>query len=84
MMYFKSVGDEAVYIKVILDIFDFITLRGGVEVFYNLPGMSIYISPFYGWNMFVKRLTDITIRMPGPDCVFSIDNPDRHRDRNAY
>ncbi len=55
----KAIGDEAVDIKVIPDIHEFITLRGGVEEFYGMPILNLRNSPLYGWNMILKRSADI-------------------------
>lgn len=53
------IGDEAVDIKVIPDIFEFITLRGGVEELDGLPILNIQDSPLYGWNLILKRAADV-------------------------
>lgn len=55
----KSIGDEAVDIKVIPDIYEFITLRGGVEEFDGLPILNLQNSPLYGWNIILKRAADM-------------------------
>lgn len=55
----KSIGDEAVDIKVIPDVYEFITLRGGVEEFDGMPILNLQNSPLYGWNIFIKRAADI-------------------------
>ncbi|MBI5491475.1 MAG: undecaprenyl-phosphate glucose phosphotransferase [Deltaproteobacteria bacterium] len=55
----KAIGDEAVDIKVIPDIHEFMTLRGGVEEFDGMPILNLRNSPLYGWNMILKRSADI-------------------------
>jgi len=55
----KYIGDEAVDIKVIPDVYEFMTLRGGIEEFDGLPIMNLQNTPLYGWNLVLKRATDI-------------------------
>ncbi len=55
----KAIGDEAVDIKVIPDIYEFMTLRGGVEEFDGMPILNLRNSPLYGWNIILKRSADI-------------------------
>ncbi len=55
----KHIGDEAVDIKVVPDILEFITLRGGVEEFDGIPLLNLQNSPLYGWNLILKRVADI-------------------------
>lgn len=59
----RSIGDETVDIKVIPDINDLMTLRGGVEEFDGLPILNLRNSPLYGWNMILKRALDIAISL---------------------
>jgi len=51
---------EAIDIKVIPDIYEFITLRGGVEEFDGMPILNLQNSPLYGWNLVLKRIADVT------------------------
>lgn len=55
----KAIGDEAVDIKIIPDIREFMTLRGGVEEFDGLPILNLRNSPLYGWNIILKRSADV-------------------------
>ncbi len=57
----KCIGDEAVDIKVIPDMAEFMTLRGGVEEFDGMPILNLQNSPLYGWNMVLKRGFDIVL-----------------------
>lgn len=57
----KHIGDEAVDIKVIPDMVEFMTLRGGVEEFEGIPILNLRNSPLYGWNMVLKRGFDIVL-----------------------
>lgn len=59
----KSIGDEMVDIKVIPDIYEFMTLRGGIDELDGLPIISLQGTPLYGWNIVAKR---------GADIIFSV------------
>ena len=55
----KNIGEEMVDIKVVPDIYELATIRGGIEEFDGLPIISLQDSPLYGWNMVIKRAFDI-------------------------
>ncbi|MEK7842387.1 MAG: sugar transferase, partial [Deltaproteobacteria bacterium] len=55
----KNIGEEMVDIQVIPDIYEFATIRGGIEEFDGLPIISLQDSPLYGWNMVIKRSFDV-------------------------
>lgn len=57
----KDIGDEMVDIKVVPDLYEFMTLRGGIEEFDGLPIISLQDTPLYGWNIVIKRVTDIIV-----------------------
>ncbi|GMR04380.1 MAG: undecaprenyl-phosphate glucose phosphotransferase [Thermodesulfobacteriota bacterium] len=57
----RFIGDETVDIMVIPDVYEFVTLRGGVEEFDGIPIMNLRHSPLYGWNLIVKRTADIML-----------------------
>ncbi|MBI2371225.1 MAG: undecaprenyl-phosphate glucose phosphotransferase [Deltaproteobacteria bacterium] len=57
----KSIEDEMVEIRVVPDLLQFVTLRGGVEEFDGLPFVGLQQSPLHGWNRVLKRATDITL-----------------------
>lgn len=52
--------DEMIDIKILPDIYQFITLNAGVEDFLGLPIISISESPLYGWNQILKRTMDFS------------------------
>lgn len=54
-----NIGDEMVDIKVVPDLFKFMSLRGSVEEFEGLPIIGLRGSPMVGWSRVIKRLTDI-------------------------
>ncbi|MBI5048549.1 MAG: undecaprenyl-phosphate glucose phosphotransferase [Deltaproteobacteria bacterium] len=55
----KNIGEEMIDIRVVPDIYEFATIRGGIEEFDGLPIISLQDSPLYGWNMVIKRVADI-------------------------
>ena len=59
----RGIGDETVDIKVIPDINDLMTLRGGVEEFDGLAILNLRNSPLYGWNMIMKRALDVAVSL---------------------
>jgi len=57
----KRVGNSTVDIKIIPDIYKFISLRGGIEDFEGLPVVSLLDTPLGGWNDVVKRVVDTAL-----------------------
>ena len=55
----KDIGNEMVDIKVVPDLCEFMTLRGGIDELDGLPIISLQDTPLYGWNIVVKRTFDI-------------------------
>lgn len=55
----KFMGEEMVDVRVVPDIHQFVTLRGGVEDFDGLAMVRIQDSPMAGWNRLGKRTFDI-------------------------
>ena len=54
-----SLGEETVDIKVVPDLLKFMNLQSGVEDLDGLPIVNLTESPLHGWNIVVKRLSDI-------------------------
>jgi Undecaprenyl-phosphate glucose phosphotransferase len=54
----KDIGDEMVDIKVVPDICEFMTLRGGIDELDGLPIINLQDTPLYGWNIVIKRAVD--------------------------
>ncbi|THJ19984.1 MAG: undecaprenyl-phosphate glucose phosphotransferase [Nitrospira sp. CG24E] len=48
-----------VEVKVIPSIYEFITLRAEAEMFEGLPVITLQGSPLYGWNIILKRSSDV-------------------------
>lgn len=57
----QNLGEETVDIKVIPDLLRFMNIQSGVEDFDGLPVVHLNSSPLYGWNVVMKRLTDVVI-----------------------
>jgi Undecaprenyl-phosphate glucose phosphotransferase len=60
-----SLGNELVNIKVVSDLYDFVTLRGGVEELDGLPIINIQDTPLHGWGKIAKRALDMTLSVAG-------------------
>ncbi len=61
----KNLMDEIVDIKVVPDVYQYITLNGGIEELNGLPIINLRESPLYGWNMIIKRVLDIGLSFFG-------------------
>ena len=60
-----SLRNELVNIKVVSDLYDFVTLRGGVEELDGLPIINIQDTPLLGWGKIAKRMVDIGLSSVG-------------------
>jgi Undecaprenyl-phosphate glucose phosphotransferase len=56
-----NLGEETVDIKVVPDLLKFMNLQAGVEELDGLPLVNLTESPLYGWNLVVKRTSDIVL-----------------------
>lgn len=61
----NRIRDEMVDIKIVPDLYRFISLRGGVEEFEGLPFINLRESPMVGWNRILKRFFDILLACLG-------------------
>lgn len=52
---------RTVDVKVVPDLFNYVTLRGGLEEFGGLPIISLQGAPLEGWNRIAKRAFDILV-----------------------
>ena len=57
----KRIGPSTVDIKVVPDIYKFISLRGGIEDFDGLPVITLLDTPLRGWNEVFKRSLDVAL-----------------------
>jgi len=60
-----SLKNELVDIKVVSDLYDFVTLKGGVDELEGLPIINIQDTPLHGWGKISKRGLDILLASAG-------------------
>jgi Undecaprenyl-phosphate glucose phosphotransferase len=54
-----SLGEETVDIKLVPDLLRYMDLHSGVEDLDGMPMINLFESPLYGWNIILKRFSDI-------------------------
>jgi Undecaprenyl-phosphate glucose phosphotransferase len=52
-------SDATVNVMIVPDLYQFVTLRGGVEELDGLPVINLQDTPLYGWQALAKRTFDI-------------------------
>ena len=57
----EQLAQRTVDVKVVPDLYQYITLRGGLEEFGGLPIISLQGGPLDGWNLIAKRIFDLLI-----------------------
>lgn len=57
----NPIYDEMVEIKIVPDLYEYFTLRRGIEELDGLPIINLRESPLYGWNQVLKRLFDVVV-----------------------
>ncbi|MDL2716906.1 MAG: undecaprenyl-phosphate glucose phosphotransferase [Acidobacteriota bacterium] len=57
----KEVGNEMVDLRVVPDLFQYVTFKAGVEDFDGLPVINLTQMPLEGWNSLVKRTMDVAL-----------------------
>ncbi len=50
-------------IKIIPDVYEYVTLKGGLDRIDDIPMVSLQTSPLFGWNRIMKRAFDLTMAM---------------------
>jgi len=73
---FQFLATTTIEVKVIPSIYEFITLRAEAEMFEGLPVITLQGSPLYGWNVVLKRMSDlfgasIALAVTGPMMLFT-------------
>ena len=63
----NRIRNEMVDIKIVPDLYRFISLRGGVEEFEGLPFINLGNPLWSGWNRILKRSFDILVACSGLD-----------------
>jgi len=61
----KEVGNQIVDLKVVPDLFQYVTFKAGVEDFDGLPVINLTQMPLEGWNSLVKRTMDVALSALG-------------------
>jgi Undecaprenyl-phosphate glucose phosphotransferase len=61
----KEVGNEMVDLRVVPDLFQYVTFKAGVEDFDGLPVINLTQMPLEGWNSLVKRTMDVALSALG-------------------
>jgi exopolysaccharide biosynthesis polyprenyl glycosylphosphotransferase len=61
----KEVGNEMVDLRVVPDLFQYVTFKAGIEDFDGLPVINLTQNPLEGWNSLVKRSMDIALSAIG-------------------
>jgi len=56
-----NLGEETVDIKVVPDLLQYMNIQSGVEELDGLPIVNLAESPLYGWNVVIKRTSDIIL-----------------------
>ena len=55
----RFLQDQPVDVRIVPDLFQFMTIGGEAELFDGLPIMTLQATPLYGWNQISKRMLDI-------------------------
>jgi Undecaprenyl-phosphate glucose phosphotransferase len=61
----KEVGDEMIDIRVVPDLFQYVTFKAGIEDLDGLPVINLTQVPLEGWNSMVKRTMDVILSSIG-------------------
>jgi Undecaprenyl-phosphate glucose phosphotransferase len=61
----KEVGNQIVDLKVVPDLFQYVTFKAGIEDFDGLPVINLTQMPLEGWNSLVKRTMDVALSALG-------------------
>ncbi len=57
----EYLGEETVDVKVVPDLMRYMNIHSGVEELDGLPIVNLAESPLYGWNVVIKRVSDIVL-----------------------
>jgi Undecaprenyl-phosphate glucose phosphotransferase len=61
----NDLREEKVDIQVVPDLMKYMNLSSGIEDFDGLPIVNLTGTPLYGWNIIIKRITDIACASVG-------------------
>src|ERR1043165_9097831 len=59
----EKLAQRTVDVKVVPDLYQYRTLRSGLEEFGGLPIISLQGAPLHGWNVILKRTFDFTFSL---------------------
>ncbi len=59
----NQIGDALVDIKIVPDLYQFVSVGGAIEEFEGLPVIGVQGSPLDGVNLYFKRLIDLTLSL---------------------
>ena len=57
----QQIGDSLVDVKIVPDLYQFVSVGGSIEEFEGLPVISVQGSPLEGINLFTKRVLDLIL-----------------------
>jgi len=67
----EQLAQRTVDVKIVPDLYQYITICGGLEEFGGLPIISLQGGPLHGWNLVAKRLFDILVSV----CALVLTGP---------
>ncbi len=56
-----DLADDTADIRIVPDLYEYVTLNASVDDFDGIPIVSLSESPLYGWNRILKRIADIGV-----------------------
>lgn len=59
----NQIGDSLVDVKIVPDIYQFVSIGGAIEEFEGLPVVSVQGSPIEGINLYTKRVFDFVLAL---------------------
>ncbi|MBC7793912.1 MAG: undecaprenyl-phosphate glucose phosphotransferase [Clostridia bacterium] len=60
-----TLSQETVDVRVIPDLYQYMTLCGGIDEFAGLPLINLQATPLVGWNLVIKRFFDVLMACAG-------------------
>jgi Undecaprenyl-phosphate glucose phosphotransferase len=60
----RQIGDSLIDVKIVPDLYQFVSLGGAIEEFEGLPLITVQTSPLEGVGVVVKRAFDLAIGVP--------------------
>jgi Undecaprenyl-phosphate glucose phosphotransferase len=61
----QDVGDEMIDLRIVPDLFQYVTFKAGIEDFDGLPVINLTQVPLEGWNSMIKRSMDLALSSIG-------------------